>query len=373
MLDDRRLTRRCRHATIREGANLSGAKGLFDFSASLSQWDTSNFSAINYRRGAAERDGFHNWQASSKLGVTLPKDGRLEFNLRWYNSDVSIDGFDGNGRPADIFGARQTTRNLIVSGSYFQPLTSWWSQRLTLARANEHLLGISGMVGRDLDTGQTITADPFCGGNTCFFPFQTDLEIINQRLKWQHNFQTAKPLLVTAGYQFREETGDALGFFGGPQPSRRIASNAGYAQAQLNLWDRLFMTGGVRQDSYNVFGDATTYRVTGGYLIETDTKFRTSYATGFRAPTLNDFFCQGFGNPNLRPEKSKSFDAGVDQNLFQGRLQLTAGYFWNHCDDLIQFASVPSSLCPSIRLDSVRSIWQKRRAKDGNWASRRHS
>lgn len=133
------------------------------------------------------------------------------------------------------------------------------------------------------------------------------MEIINQRLEWQHNFQTAKPLLVTAGYQFREETGDALGFFGGPQPSRRIASNAGYAQAQLNLWDRLFMTGGVRQDSYNVFGDATTYRVTGGYLIkETDTKFRTSYATGFRAPTLNDLFFQGFGNPNLRPEKTRA-------------------------------------------------------------------
>lgn len=335
-------------ATIREGANLSGAKGRFDFSGSLSRWDTSSFSAINYRRGASERDGFHNWQGSGKLGVTLPKDGRLEFNLRWYNSDVNIDGFDGNSRPADIFGARQSTRNLIASGSYFQPLTSWWSQRLTLARANEHLLATSGMVGRNLDTGQEILADPFCAGNTCFFPFQTDLEIINQRLEWQHNFQIAKPLLVTAGYQFREESGDAPGFFGGAQPSRRIASHAGYAQAQLNLWDRLMMTGGVRQDSYNVFGDATTYRVTGGYLIkETRTKFRTSYATGFRAPTLNDLFFQGFGNPNLRPEKSKSFDAGIDQSFFEGRLQLTGGYFWNHYHDLIQFATVPSILCPA--------------------------
>lgn len=338
-------------ATIREGATASGAKGPFDFAVSLSRWDTSSFSAIDYRRGASERDGFHNWQASGKLGVALPKDGRLELNLRWYNSAVNFDGFDGNGRPADIFGARQTDRNLILSGSYVQPLTSWWTQRLTLARANERLLATSGSVGRNLDTGQLITADVGCGfptpGSTCFSPFQTDLQILNHRLEWQHNFQVGKPLLLTAGYQFREELGDAPGFFGGAQPSRRIASNAGFAQAQVNLWDRLLLTGGVRQDSYNVFGDATTYRVTGGYLVkETGTKFRASYATGFRAPTLNDLFFQGFGNPNLRPEKSKSFDAGIDQSLFQGRLQLNAGYFWNHYHDLIQFASAPSSLCP---------------------------
>ena len=164
------------------------------------------------------------------------------------------------------------------------------------------------------------------------------------------------------------------GCFGGPQPSRRIASNAGYAQAQLNLWDRLFMTGGVRQDSYNVFGDATTYRVTGGYLI----KKRTQNSGRVMRPDSGRlrstiFFARDSATLHVRPKKARALTRRQNQNLFQGRLQLTAGYFWNHCDDLIQFASVPSSLCPSIRLDSVRSIWQKRRAKDGNWASRRHS
>ena len=124
-------------ASIREGVQASGAKGPVDFSASLSRWDTSSFSAINYRRGAYERDGFHNWQASGKLGISLPKDGRLEFNLRWYNSDVNFDGFADSGAPADVYGAKQTTRNLIISGTYDQPITSWWNQKLTLAQANE--------------------------------------------------------------------------------------------------------------------------------------------------------------------------------------------------------------------------------------------
>lgn len=314
-------------ATIREGGQVSGAKGPVDFAMSLSRWDTSSFSAVSYRRGAAERDGFHNWQASGRVGVALPKDGRLELNLRWWNSDVNIDSAFGNTR-LDVFGAKNTTRTLILSGSYEQPFTAWWMQKLTLAQNNERFISNSGTFQRDLVTGVTSPV----------FPFPADIEILNRRLEWQHNFQVGKPLLLTAGYQFREEQGDASTSFGTQQPDRLISSHAGFAQAQVNIQDRLLLTAGFRQDSYNVFGDATTYRVTGGYLVkETGTKLRGSYATGFRAPTLNDLFFQGANNPDLKPEKSKSFDVGLDQSLFNDRLQLSAGYFWNRFGNLIQF------------------------------------
>lgn len=340
-------------ATFREGGQVSGAKGPFDFSASLSRWDTSNFSAVNYRRGAFERDGFHNWQASGKLGVSLPKNGRVEFNIRWYDSRTSFDGFADSGAPADVFGARTTNRNLILNGTWEQPLTPWWTTKLTLSQANERLLSESGNVGFNLNTRQFIGASPiscFPNFDSCFTPFSTDLEILNRRLEWQNNFRIGEFLLLTAGYQLRREEGDSAGFFGSTQPARTISSNAGFAQAQVNLWDRLFLTAGGRHDSYNTFEDATTYRVTGGYSVkETGTKFRGSYASGFKAPTMNDLFfqssSQAFGNPNLKPEKSLGMDVGIDQSLFQGRLQLSAGYFWNRFRNLIQFAS-GGTFCP---------------------------
>ncbi len=338
-------------ATFREGGRVSGSKGPFDFSASVSRWDTSSFSAINYRRGAFERDGFHNWQVSTKLGVALPRDGRAEFNLRWYDSRTSFDGFADSGAPADIFGARSTTRNLILNGMWEQPLTSWWTTKLTLSQANERLLSQSGAVGFNLNTRQFITASPascFPNFDMCFTPFSSDLEILNRRLEWQNNFQIGKFVLLTAGYQLRREEADSAGFFGAAQPSRIISSNAGFAQAQVNLWDRLFLTAGGRHDSYNTFEDATTYRVTGGYSVkETGTKFRGSYASGFKAPTMNDLFFQSFGNPNLKPEKSLSMDLGIEQSLFNDRLQLSAGYFWNRFRNLIQFAS-GGTLCPPV-------------------------
>ena len=106
---------------------------------------------------------------------------------------------------------------------------------------------------------------------------------------------------------------------------------------QLNLFDRFFATAGVRHDSFNTFGDAATYRVTGGYLVkETNTKIRSSYATGFRAPTVNELFWPDFGNPDLKPEQSQSFDVGIDQALFADRVTISGGYFWNRYRDLIQ-------------------------------------
>lgn len=337
-------------ASLREGAQISGAKGSVDYSFSLSRWDTSSFSAINYRRGAAERDNFHNWQGAGRVGFELPRNGRLEFTARWWNSDLYFDDFAFNGNPVDQYGSKQTKRNLIVSGSYEQPLTSWWSQKLTVAQANERFLARNGPTGRNVVTGETVLPFPNCGNFTsdCFFPFNTDLETLNRRLEWQHNFQVVKELLLTAGYQFREESGDATGFYGGTSPNKRIASNAGFAQAQVNLFDRFFFTGGLRHDSFNVFGDATTYRLTSGYLVkETETKLRASYGTGFKAPSLNDLFFQGFGNPALQPEKSKSADVGVDQSLLNDKLKLSVGYFWNRFDNLITNLSVPSPTCPA--------------------------
>lgn len=324
-------------ATLREGAQASGAKGPVDFAVSASRWDSSSFSTVNYKRGATERDAFHNWQGSARLGATLPKDGRLEFNLRWWNSDVNLDSVTSTSK-SDVLGSKQTTRALILSGSYEQPLTSWWSQKLTVGQHNERTLFDGGASRRNVETGQVTT-----------FVARTlsDIEILNRRAEWQHNFQIGKPLLLTAGYQYRDEQGDNPSFQPSTSPMKVLSSHAGYAQAQVNLLDRVFFSGGVRQDSFNTFGDATTYRGTGGYLHqETGTKIRGSYATGFRSPTINQLFFPNFGNPDLKPEKNKGLDVGIDQRVFGEKVFLTATYFWNHFDNLIQNVAAGALLRP---------------------------
>ncbi|MEP6887590.1 MAG: TonB-dependent receptor [Nitrospirales bacterium] len=306
--------------SIREGGNVAGQKGPVDFSFSLSRWNFTGFSAANYRLGAAERDAFRNWQASSKIGITLPHDGRLEFAFRWLDSHVNLDNI--SNPPRDVFGSKTKDRELIYTGTYDQRITNWWSQKITLARDEDQSLFLPGTLQRSLITG--ILSRPVGSPN--------ETRTVSNRIEVQENVQVGKPLLLTVGYQFREQQGENdTGL-----SSKIVRSNAGFAQAQLNLFDRVFATGGIRQDSYNVFGDATTYRVTGGYLHrETNTKIRSSYATGFRAPAINQLFFPNFGNPNLGPEKSQSMDVGVDQGLFGDRVRLSLGYFWNQYRNLI--------------------------------------
>jgi vitamin B12 transporter len=320
--------------TIRGGASLSGKKGPIDFSGSITRWDTAGFSAINYRRGASERDGYHNWQGSLRLGADLPKDGRLEFNFRWLHGIVNFDGFAFNpvtfaSDPADVLGAISSDAQYIFSGNYTQPMTSWWWQRLTLSRATDTLVSDGGTVERNVVTGAIAPIG---------FPFRSQIDTTSNRIEWQHNFQVGKPLLLTAGYQFREQKGDNRDLLTNTTTfeNKTLSSHAGFGEAQLNLWDRVFGTAGIRQDQYNVFGSATTYRVTGGYFHqETGTKLRGSYATGFRAPTINQLFFPGFGTPNLQPEKSQAFDAAIEQTLPNDWGSISVGYFWTRYRNLI--------------------------------------
>ncbi len=311
--------------TIREGGSVGGKMGPVDFTASLSRWDSARFSSLNYRRGAGERDAYRNWTASTLLGVALPQNGRFEFSFRWINTDVEQDNPTDPlfGGPYDVFKSKASTTNLIFSGMYYQPLTDWWDQRFTISRAQESSITRAGDLQRSVTTGLESVPGSF---------LNSEIRTKSNRIEWQHNFRIGDPWLLTLGYQFREQLGTNEGQFS----NKVLSSHSGFAQVQLNLWDRFFATAGFRQEASNTFGDATTYRVTGGYLLkETGTKLRASYATGFRAPTINELFFPDFGNPNLQPEKSQSLDVGVDQSLFQKRLTMSVGYFWNRFRQLI--------------------------------------
>jgi len=324
-------------SSIREGGQVSGKTGIVDYSVALSRWDFTGFSAVNYRRGATERDGFHNWQTSARLGIALPHEGRLDFNFRLLQGKTNID--NGFSPGFDTLGAFTNSQQFVYSAAYTQPITTWWNQVFTVARQTEDLESSSGQTERNVQTG--VVSTPFL--------YRSQINTVSNRLEWQHNFQIGKPLLLTAGYQFREQQGQNQDLLTNNYdiPTKTLSSHAGFAQAQLNLWDRVFATAGVRHDEYNVFGGATTYRTTAGYLHqETDTKLRGSYATGFRAPTINQLYFPFYGNANLKPERSQSSDVGIDQYLFNRRVTISGGYFWNRFRDMIVTQASSTSCSP---------------------------
>ncbi|MEJ0046911.1 MAG: TonB-dependent receptor [Rhodospirillales bacterium] len=76
-----------------------------------------------------------------------------------------------------------------------------------------------------------------------------------------------------------------------------------------------------REDATSDAGDAFTWRA-GGVLdvVWASSRLKASYGTGFRAPALFDRYgTDSFGyrgNPNLRPERSQGWEAGI-RNLIE--------------------------------------------------------
>jgi vitamin B12 transporter len=118
---------------------------------------------------------------------------------------------------------------------------------------------------------------------------------------------------------------------------RTTITRAGFGELQLQPIADLYLTAGGRIDDHSAFGPFRTYRVTAAYRIEaTGTKLRGAVGSGFRAPSLFELYDAFSGNPALRPESSRGWEAGFDQAIVAG-LDVKATYFDQHVDNRIDF------------------------------------
>ncbi|ETR76268.1 TonB-denpendent receptor [Afipia sp. P52-10] len=116
-----------------------------------------------------------------------------------------------------------------------------------------------------------------------------------------------------------------------------------FALWQVPIGERLNVTAGGRVDDVANVARFATWRTTAAYAIhETGTKLRASAGTGAKAPTLFQLYAPIYGNPNLNPEESFGYDAGIDQSLFGGRLNVSLTGFANSFRDLIEFDTATS-------------------------------
>ena len=135
--------------------------------------------------------------------------------------------------------------------------------------------------------------------------------------------------------------------YAGPQNQRRSTTDtAGVGEYRLDIADQVHLDAAARHDANDLFQDATTYRLSAAWDIpRSDMKARASYGTGFAKPGFYELF--GFdptsfiGNPQLKPERSKGWDAGLDAAL--GAAALSASYFSADLSDEIftDFSAFP--------------------------------
>ncbi len=121
-----------------------------------------------------------------------------------------------------------------------------------------------------------------------------------------------------------------------------------YAQLQGEVAKGLTLTAGERHDAYDSFGQHYTGQLAAAWALPSATVIRASWSQGYKAPSLYQLYSP-YGNSKLNPEQSTGGDLGVEQHLWDDRVTLSATYFLNHFNNLIEFDNCPGSpLCDTI-------------------------
>ncbi len=324
-----------RYGTLDASAGLSGGGDRGWFSASVSAASTDGFNACDGKPspgGAGcytvepDKDGYDNRSASLRGGYRFASGIALDLHALYAKGKTEFDGSYVN--------EAESVQQVLGGSLQLDPLDMW---HLTLA------------AGRSWDD-----SDNFLNG-TFMSRFRTERDTVTL----QNDFAVADDHLLTVGADYQDDrvsgttayavdSRDNLGVF------TQYQGWLGAHDLQLSM----------RRDDNQQFGKHTTGGAAWGYAWNPDLRLTASYGTAFKAPTFNELYYPGYGNPGLSPEKSRSLELGLAGKTGWGRWSLNV--YQTRVDDLIAFDA--STFAPgNIDQARIRGLEAVLGTRVGQW------
>jgi vitamin B12 transporter len=115
--------------------------------------------------------------------------------------------------------------------------------------------------------------------------------------------------------------------------------NSPYLSVFLQNIGNFYLEAGARYNKHSKYGDNFTYSINPSYVLNENAKLFVNYATAFRAPSISALYGAWGANPDLKPEYSQTFEAGVQTSLLNDKVIVRAVYFNRHNKDVIIYTS----------------------------------
>ncbi|MBU5615599.1 TonB-dependent receptor [Psychrobacter sp. TAE2020] len=284
-------------------ANAQGAK----LSLSANRNQTKGISALENRPGNdADDDGFKSNNFALNASIPLTENISVGATGLFAKSTTEFDNFSfGPGPNAEI-----DQENGLVSA-----FSQYENDKLTVRlSAGQSLDKLDNKVGDAFETKQKqvnlISSYKLPVGH-----FQAGAEWLQQEVELTDNTPSS-----SGKDQYKVNDRDI---------------KSGFAGYQVNE-DAFDFQANVRFDDNSQFGNETTFGF--GYAVKLAPSLRlgTSFATGYRAPTLNDLYIESeyyVPNEDLKVEKSKNVEVFIESNTAVQNTRLTA--FNSDVDNLI--------------------------------------
>lgn len=290
-------------------AGLSASQGDRWFNLGVTTSDTNGINAKS--RGTSgyedDLDGYRNRSVSLRAGQRLAEGFELEGSFLQADSRNHYDalGRTGiSGRDAYADGLQR------VAGltARLQPFEPW---QITLR------------AGRNEDRSDAFQDARFFSR----FASQRDT------LSWQNDIQLAEGHLLVLGSDYLRDQIDSSTAY---REDRR--DNHGYFAQYLGSYQRHDWQWALRRDVDEQFGAHETGSLAWGYTLNEDLRVYASAGTAFKAPTFNQLYFPGFGNPLLDAETSRSVEIGLVGQHDWG--QWSASVYRTQVEELIATVTV---------------------------------
>jgi len=295
-----------RFNTRNGSANIAAGNDVGDFSLTVSKQKTDGFNARTID-ASGEEDGYDNTTGHFNAGLNLGKAWRVDLTLRDVDGSSEYDGFSASSNHDNTANYEQRNQRLAVSYN---------------GESQGHSLAISKSdVKRENISSSSFSAEG-------------EIEQLQYIGFWDVN-DTNK---LVFGVD-RDEQSDTLNH-------KSRTQDGVHAEWQAQPLQDLFVTVGVRHDENDDFGTHNSYRASAAYFVPVsigELKLKTSYGTGFRAPSLSELAYNSgsfaFGEAasiTLLEENSKGFDIGA-QWFISPSAELEVVYFDQTIEDEIYF------------------------------------
>jgi vitamin B12 transporter len=175
--------------------------------------------------------------------------------------------------------------------------------------------------------------------DTTTFPYSSSDWVTRGDLDARANARLASGDVLSAGATFERQTMEGTTL----DTPRSRNDGAIYLQLATAPERPIDFTVGARVEDNQRFGTFAFYRTGLSVRVGDGTRAFTSVGTGFKEPSLYENFATGFvrGNPDLRPEHSFSWEAGLEYAIAARRVNLSATYFHQRFRDLILYSATP--------------------------------
>ncbi|MCG5516859.1 TonB-dependent receptor domain-containing protein [Ectothiorhodospira sp. 9100] len=274
------------------GAGVSGANEStrYNFSANHSSTD-----GINVQDGVGDdgRDGYENTSVTASLSHDIAEGP--EFFATVFHSEGETE-FDATEK--DWYRFSHGAAQLGLRGQ----VTDVWFSSLSLAHSRDEL-NRRGVSHSQFNTARNL-------------------------ISLQNDFFIGQEHILTLGADYLEDRVTASEDFS--QTSRDNVGLFGQWQADVGQYDIALS---LRHDDNEAFGTETTGQMALGIQLASDWSGRASVGTAFNAPTFNQLYYPGYGNQDVKPERSETFEAGVRYS--SGNYYGDVALFQTNIEDLI--------------------------------------